>query len=113
MGKGNDKDKGTATWIGRRITAARRFRGWETSDLAHGSSLSVRRIERCEATGDLTCHELERIAAALRLPIAHFLSRCTLCHAGTRHPPLHTTPARRSLRPRGARADRDEQTISR
>lgn len=66
-------------WIGHRIGAARQLRGWEQDELAQHSGLSRRRIERIEANGDLTCGEVERVAAALRLPVNHFLGPCALC----------------------------------
>ena len=69
----------TARRIGRRIATARTFRGWGTDELAARAGIRPRRLARYEATGELTCDELERLATALRLPVAHFLDRCALC----------------------------------
>jgi hypothetical protein len=50
-------------------------------ELAARTGISRRRIERYEVNGDLSCNELEMIAAALCLPVSHFLEHCCLCGA--------------------------------
>lgn len=91
--------RGNTQWIGQRLAAARMFRGWESHELAQRSGLSPRRIERCEATGVLTCVELERLAAALGLSVAHFLEHCTLCQSPPAPAPIsaqtRSSPQRR------------------
>lgn len=67
--------------IGRRLAAARRFRGWSVDELSRRSGMTAKRIRRCESTGDLTCDELEALAAALRLPVDQFVGRCCVCGA--------------------------------
>jgi ribosome-binding protein aMBF1 (putative translation factor) len=65
--------------IAHRLKAARCFRGMEPNELATRADISRRKVERYEATGNLTCDDLEKLAAALRLPVAHFLEYCILC----------------------------------
>src|SRR5438477_12224312 len=61
--RGHDmkKTRQDTRWIGRRIAAARRFRGWQPVELANRAGLGRRRFARYEATGDLTCDELEKL----------------------------------------------------
>jgi transcriptional regulator with XRE-family HTH domain len=72
-------DDDTALKIARRVAAARLLRGWTPAELARRAGVSRRRVERCEEDGDVTCGDLARMAAALRLPFAHFLEGCCLC----------------------------------
>ncbi|MBX3390611.1 MAG: helix-turn-helix transcriptional regulator [Phycisphaeraceae bacterium] len=65
--------------IGRRLTAARRFRGWELDELAKRSGIHPRWIKRYEATGDIACDDLAKLASTLRFPFSHFVERCCLC----------------------------------
>lgn len=72
--------KEIARRIGRRLRAAREWRGLKLSELASRSSIESRLLQQYEAGNDsITIDELERIATALRLPIAHFLDGCVLC----------------------------------
>jgi transcriptional regulator with XRE-family HTH domain len=65
--------------VARRLKAARRFRGMTPDELAARAGISRRRIERYEATGNLTCDDLEKLAVSLQLPVSHFLECCMLC----------------------------------
>jgi hypothetical protein len=65
--------------IAHRLKASRRFRGMEPNELAARADITRWKVERHEATGDLTCDDLEELAAAMRLPVPHFLESCILC----------------------------------
>ncbi|HEY1066497.1 MAG TPA: helix-turn-helix transcriptional regulator [Pirellulales bacterium] len=72
------KKRLNAQELGRRIKAAREFRGWEPGCLATFIGVRRRAIARYEA-GNITDRELEIVAAALKLPVSHFLGACVLC----------------------------------
>lgn len=76
-----DGKRPSTRWIGQRLAAARRFRGWSVDELARRSGLTAKRIRRRESTGDLTCDEFEALAAVLRLQVGQFVGRCELCDA--------------------------------
>jgi len=66
--------------IGRRLRAARQLRGMGDEELAARSGIPARRLKRYEAGADrIAISELEQLAAALRLPVTHFLEACKLC----------------------------------
>ncbi len=73
------RDKKAPHEIGRRLRAARQLRAWDLDTLAKRSGIHPRWIERYEATGDVSCDDLTKLAAALRLPFSHFVDRCLLC----------------------------------
>lgn len=66
--------------IGRRLRTARRARSLTRGELAKRGDLAVTRFRECEiGRTRISVDELERLAAALRLPLAHFLEECVLC----------------------------------
>lgn len=65
--------------LGHRLRAARQCRGMELDGLAARSGVKLRVLDRCEAGGGISVDDLELAAAALRLPVSHFLESCALC----------------------------------
>jgi transcriptional regulator with XRE-family HTH domain len=66
--------------IGRRLRAARTVRGLDVEVVAARAGVNAARLRRYEAgNGRMTIAELEKLAAALHLPAAHFLGACMLC----------------------------------
>jgi transcriptional regulator with XRE-family HTH domain len=66
--------------IGRRLRAARQLRGLGYEELAARAGIPATKLKRYEAGAErITVRELEQLAAALRLPVTHFLEACTLC----------------------------------
>lgn len=76
MAARNEKN---ANRIARRLTAARKFHGWDIDHLAKRSGIHPKWIEKYEATGDVACDDLAELAIALRLPFSHFVESCCLC----------------------------------
>ena len=52
--------------IGCRLRAARQLRAWDLDTLAKRSGIHPRWIERYESTGDISCNDLAKLAAAGR-----------------------------------------------
>ena len=66
--------------IGRRLRAARKARGLSRATLADRAGVQPDHLALFER-GDTSppVDELDRLAAALRLPLAHFMGHCVLC----------------------------------
>jgi transcriptional regulator with XRE-family HTH domain len=66
--------------IGRRLRAARTARGLSRATLADRAGVQPNQLALWErGRSSPSVDELERLAAALRLPLAHFIERCLLC----------------------------------
>ncbi len=76
------RDNKATQRIGRRLRAERRLRGWDLDTLAKRSGIHPRWIERYEATGDISCDDLTKLAKALGFPLSHFVEGCCLCGEG-------------------------------
>lgn len=63
-----------------RVRSARKCRKMTTEELARQAAITQSRLAAAEnGTESLTVDELERIAVALRVPLAHFMGPCVLC----------------------------------
>lgn len=66
--------------ISRRLRAARTARGFSRATLADRAGVQPEHLESFEqGNTSPSVDELERLAAALRIPLAHFMEACMLC----------------------------------
>ncbi len=85
---GRKYGRALARGIGRRIRGARDCRRLDLETLARKAGLDAARLRHYEAgQGQVTIDELERLAAALHLPVLHFLEQCVLCGHDLEPPP--------------------------
>lgn len=67
-----------------RVRSAREYRRIAIQKLARQAAITESRLTGAEKGAEsLTVDELERIATALRVPLAHFMGPCVLCGAPT------------------------------